>query len=127
MSYINTTDALSMCCKRGLSVTASGLLYAGRQRGFVRKSEDGFHWEYEIGGLSLYINDAVNNNNIPKGWIPISEAPAIVGKCLATIYNYINSGLLKAVQYGRDHIYHIEKKELINVFKQSDKENNNEK
>lgn len=112
--WIDVSRALTICENRGLSVTASGLSYAGNKHGFIRKADDNFHDEYNIKGLDQYIDESLKE--IPPGWITIREAAEIVGLSLKSVYKRIKSGLLAAKRFGRDHLYYVKKSAVMKLF-----------
>lgn len=120
-NWISLNEALDLCKDWGLSVTASGLLYAARQQGFVRHMKDDFHYEYNKKSLIEYIQKAIEK--VPAGWITIREAAELIKKCIGTIYYSINSGKLKSEQFGRNRLYYVKEKEVKKLFS---KEINNE-
>lgn len=112
-TWIPVSQALQLCEDQGLSVTSPGLVYAGKQRKFIRKSLDGFHWEFQKEGLLEYITEAVKE--APPGWITIREAAEIMGVSIGTVYNRINSGEIKAKQFGRNRLYYVDESILQGV------------
>jgi excisionase family DNA binding protein len=112
--WINLSRALTICKDRGLSVTASGLSYAGKQHGFIRKADDNFHDEYDINGLTQYINESLEDP--PPGWITIREAAEMAGLSLRPIYKRIKAGALTAKRFGRDHLYYVKKAAVEKLF-----------
>lgn len=113
--WISLQEAILFCKNQGLSVTSPGLVYAGKHHHFIQKNSDGFHWIFNKEGLQRYVNNAIKDN--PPGWITIREAAEKAGVCVGTVYYWINNGKVKAVQYGRLHLYYIEESKIMEMKK----------
>jgi len=113
---LSLNEALEICKAWGLSVTASGLLYAARQHGFMEKASDDFHYKYKRKGLIEYIKNA--SGEVPEGWITIREAAELTKKSIGTIYYHIQKKELIAKQLGRNRLYYIEKDQMERFFKE---------
>ena len=67
--WLPLRGAIALCREHGREITKGGLVYVGKEMGFMRKSADGFHWEWGRVGLREYLKDNVT----PKGWISVVD------------------------------------------------------
>ena len=95
--WLTLREALTLCREQGRKITQNGLIYAGKELNFIRKSTDGYHWEYEKRGLVEYLRNAF----IPDGWISMEKFAHQVGISLGMAYYILlKKYRLKHKRYG---------------------------
>lgn len=117
-------DVLEKCRENNCNVTASGLYFAGNKYGFLKKSDDNFHYTLDKEKFFQWIKKY--NEKIPEGYVTLKEYsdnnPEI---SIGTVYNLIkdeDSGVIKVGEKGIMYVHPDRIKAVIDKRKNSHKE-----
>ncbi len=123
--WITSNQALSLLNTLGLSVTKIGLLYIGKNNDCIRKSEDGFHWEYDVNKLKKYIHE----RTIEKlnGYYSVVEICKMRKMSLTQVYYKIGKYNLQGYRYGRSQALYINLKEFDDEVERERREKSDRK
>jgi len=112
--YISTGSASKLCRNYGEPMSNTTLYMQGLKHGFARKSEDGFHWEFNRARLIQYLKEKMKKP--PEGWISMLEASQISGLSINGTYDFINRTQLTLKSYGPRSLKYVEEKAFLSAW-----------
>jgi hypothetical protein len=112
--YISTAEARSLCRTLEYPLSKQGLIYVGEERGFIRKKNDGWHWEFEYDALISYIKE--KKALLCSDWHPVRFYAEIYSVTVCTIYVWIRKYNLKVRYAGKNNLMHIQEDDLKRVY-----------
>lgn len=118
-------DVLEKCREKGYPVTPSGLYYAGKKYGFLKKNDGIRNLDFNKDKFFDWLNKA--KQEIPEGWVPLSALPEKLNISLSQAYilsKDVNSGA-RSFGAGAGVLY-VDPERIKDVIKKRE-ENHKEK
>lgn len=97
-NWVTSNKIMSYMKEQGITKTRAGLISAGLSNGFIRRSSDGFHWEYHFESVKEWIQNLLN---IPKEFSNFSQ--------IIKRYNLSYTKVYRLYSLNKSNIEHIKR------------------
>lgn len=91
-------QVLQKCEEEGYPITRAGLYYAGKNYGFLISSEGNRKLEFDKDKFLEWLKRA--KEEVPEGWVPIKDLPAILKMNIVYCYEYAKDERVGAKRIG---------------------------
>lgn len=90
-------EILKRCSDSNHPITKQGLYFSGKKYGFYFKDKNG-NYVFNEDKFQEYLNSA--NEKIPDGFLTMKQASLKFGKCVSSIWLYVNKYNIEIKNFG---------------------------